>query len=118
MQCLISIAFDVFFLFGEQIVEEVARVLCPATGRVCFLLQAHQHLVSVLDSIYFTDTFVRGVNVGGFVCSFVTANRSPMVFVEPKKGTDTWDKHRLSWYDETKGSQPQPQPESKRIKKE
>jgi hypothetical protein len=109
--CPVSASFS-----DHQIVEEVARILCPSSGRVCFLLQAHQHLVSVLDSIYFCDTFVRGVNVGGFVCSLVTANRSPLVFVEPKKGTDTWDKHRLSWYDETKGTQQQPEP--KRTRKE
>ena len=82
----------------------MARILCPSTGRCCWLIQAHHHLVSVLDSIYFCSTVVRGINLGGFVVSLVIAKRTSLPFVEPKRGTDTWDKHRLSWYDETKDS--------------
>ena len=47
-----------------------------------FLIQSHQHLISCLDSVYFTDTRTIGVNIGGFVCSVVVAQRTERVFQE------------------------------------
>jgi hypothetical protein len=46
------------------------------------LVQTHQNLLVSLDSVYFTEVAVRGVNIGGYVCSVVTARRTERVFVE------------------------------------
>lgn len=54
------------------------------SGRCVLLVQSHQHLVSCLDSVYFTDVRIRGVNVGGYICSVVTARRTEQVFVESR----------------------------------
>jgi len=92
------------------LIEQIARVLVPSTGRVAILIQSHQHLVAVLDSQYFCDVAVRGANIGGFICSVVTAKRTGVLWREPVRGTDTWDKQRLSWYEELK--------ETKKAKRE
>lgn len=60
---------------------ELARVLRPASGRVVLLVQSHQHLAACLDSVYFSDITVIGVNIGGYICSVVTANRTSRVYV-------------------------------------
>jgi hypothetical protein len=40
----------------------------------------------------------------------VTAKRTGILWREPVRGTDTWDKQRLSWYEELK--------ETKKAKRE
>ena len=77
-----------------QMVEQVARVLRPGTGRAVFLLQSAQQLLSSLDCEYFKPftTESRGVNIGGYVCVAVVAYRSEKVFVEPKKSSEMWER--------------------------
>lgn len=70
---------------------ELARLLRPSVGRVVLLVQSHQHLAACLDSVYFRDIAVRGVNIGGYICSVVTANRTDRVFV-PTFNTPIEDK--------------------------
>jgi hypothetical protein len=67
-----------------QHVTEAARLLRLGTGRCVFLVQSHQNLVCCLDSVYFTDMHVRGINVGGYICSVVTARRTGRVYVESR----------------------------------
>ena len=64
----------------SQHIAEIARVLRPTTGRCVLLVQSHQHLVACLDSVYFSDIKVVGVNIGGYICSIVTAQRSKVEF--------------------------------------
>ena len=71
---------------------ELARLLRPGCGRVVLLVQSHQHLAACLDSVYFNDIKVVGVNIGGYICSVVTANRTSRVFV-PTFSTPMEDQH-------------------------
>jgi len=78
-----------------QHVTELARVLRPSCGRVVLLVQSHQHLAACLDSVYFSNITVMGVNIGGYICSVVTANRTSRVFV-PTYTTPMEDKIEAS----------------------
>lgn len=55
-------------------------MLRPSTGRCVLLVQSHQHLVACLDSAYFSGIKVIGVNIGGYICTVVTAQRTSKEF--------------------------------------
>lgn len=55
-------------------------MLRTTTGRCVLLIQSHQHLVACLDSAYFCNIKVMGVNIGGYICSVVLAQRTSKVF--------------------------------------
>lgn len=57
-------------------------MLRPGSGRCVLLVQSHQHLVSCLDSVYFSQITITGVNIGGYICSIVTAQRTERLFKE------------------------------------
>ena len=61
---------------------ELARLLRPNTGRCVVLVQSHQNLAVSLDSVYFSDVKITGVNIGGYICSVATAQRTAVVFKE------------------------------------
>ena len=64
--------------------EEIARLLRRSSGRCAIISQTYEQLLSCLDSVYFTDIKVRGINVGGYVCALITAKRSGAEFKRVK----------------------------------
>ena len=76
-------------MYALQIVEEMARTLRPQ-GRCVILIQSYQHLIACLDSKYFENINITGVNIGGYVCAIVTAVRTNECFKHPEQNSDTW----------------------------
>lgn len=65
------------------------------------LAQTHQQLMACLDSHYFRNISMRPVNISGYICAVIVAERSSIAFVAPQKNekkvfVDSNKKRKLS----------------------